>query len=439
LNPDFTKIRDWVDAGQIKIISIIAPPRSSSTALERALLESPTIDTHINEPWSIFDNPSRETLVYSFIAERIGPLLRSTSSQTVLIKNIADYIPSGECWKRWSKLVHRHIFLVRNPLLTLESLLRMLVPEMEHKETFTPAELERHAACCGFDSWAKLREQAITSREYSHLDEPMRHHFLHDQQFHRSKVLRQSLIEEATDTDAQEIEFESLDMLAQKAGFARWSRFVESGMDSPLAEQLCERILQCRITGWRSLGQHLKAVRQEGKEYRIVDSSYFRTFTDEAMHDLCNFCDIKYLPSLKKWTEKKSAEFDVLYSEGTPFYERVLQSTSVQEPTELPLLPSRFPEFLKKHLTEPQGAFEVYLEALFDSHALRASAALAEQAVWKKLLEVDPVFSYCFRRSQGLEEEDILLHEIKANVSEKLGCYIELWIQKKFTDRILQA
>jgi hypothetical protein len=81
----------------------------------------------------------------------------------------------------------------------------------------------------------------------------------------------------------------------------------------------------------------------------------------------------------------------------------------------------------------------VYLEALFDSHALRASAALAEQAVWKKLLEVDPVFSYCFRRSQGLEEEDILLHEIKANVSEKLGCYIELWIQKKFTDRILQA
>src|SRR5687767_5943247 len=124
-----------VEADALRLVSIIAPPRSSSTALERLLLESPDADGQFNEPWSLLDSPERERHAYDVLLERVEALEAKTPRRplTVVVKNIADYIPPGECFERWMALARLQLFLVRNPLLCIESLVNMVVQDVEKK------------------------------------------------------------------------------------------------------------------------------------------------------------------------------------------------------------------------------------------------------------------------------------------------------------------
>lgn len=161
----YPKLKHAVKSGKLKIFFLVSPPRSSSTALERAISQSPSIDLQINDPWAIYETDDKEEQTYNYIWSRINPLLLSQETITLLIKNVADYIPPGDFWKRQQQLVAHTIFLIRNPFLSLESLIKIEMnpsPEILRTGDYRSLEepLKNKFLDCRTTGWEALWEHA---------------------------------------------------------------------------------------------------------------------------------------------------------------------------------------------------------------------------------------------------------------------------------------
>jgi len=319
----YKNLLQQVGSGELRVISLLAPARSSSTALERALLESPGISLQINDPWALYDEAAREEKTYAYILDRIQE--NKKTPRTILIKNVADYIPPGECWERWCGIVDRHIFLIRNPLLTLQSLFRMMVRQ-PHQLTINGMTLDEYARAKGYAAWSQLQEHLASADDFSAFEDLYRALFINDQKIHREPVMYipvlKSLGEGATP----------------------------------------EQAFAYRISGWEALGQHFAHTQRviPAEKITVMDSTVFRAAPESAMRFLSARLGIDYASSMSAWSGTTAKTFTTDYDGETPYYARVTQSRKIEPPTEQSPALAAFPPFFQKHLTDKGGAFDIY-------------------------------------------------------------------------------
>jgi hypothetical protein len=230
-------VKKKVDSGEVKIISIISPPRVASTALEIALRESPTIDGQINEPfhWGLNDRPdlsvSAEERGYAEILRRIVEILHETGKKniTVVMKEMAKNIAPGEQFARWCSINDKNLVLVRNPLLNVESLIRKLCEAVELKESLVDFDVNEFARNSGYiDKTGKgkhFQHMVSTLKEegnYTQMDGLFRSFFPKSNRYSDDTAMQIAYLEEATDVIATKAGYTSLDGYALSAGYSDW-------------------------------------------------------------------------------------------------------------------------------------------------------------------------------------------------------------------------
>ena len=125
---------------------IVSPPRSCSTALARTLSQNSAIVQYLHEPCDRFFHEKEEL---SSIMERLKGLRPRT-----LIKEMTFQFRDTQVAEAFLKHAsHPILFLVRNPLLTLESRIRMVLFDLIHKENVSETD-------------KNIIETAISSKNY---------------------------------------------------------------------------------------------------------------------------------------------------------------------------------------------------------------------------------------------------------------------------------
>ena len=346
----YEKLKSKVHSGELRILSIVSPPRCSSTALERSLSQNPNIDFQINDPWAIYDHPDRENLTYQYILDKLS---EQTNKKTVLIKNIADYLPPGESWLRWVNLCDDQLFLIRNPYLSLHSLLKIYSYQFKPDDRFTPsANMEQYAQSLGYGSLKDLQHYLSKTENYSDFNNLFENTFISDQEIHLAKVMKDPVIQKYIE------------------------RFGIAGNES----DLFKKAFSCRITGWHALYEHYSSL---DSAPLVVDSTVLRSDPESSLKIISNYWNIEFSNKMIDWSASKKFETD--YDDTVPYYERLVSSASLELPTEAPLPPKNFPKFLQEHLLSDKGAMSIYLDLL----------SRTDKPSWNKTLyELDPVFDY---------------------------------------------
>ncbi len=363
----------------LRLISLLAPARSSSTALERALSGSPDIQLQVNDPFAIYDDAAREEKTYEYI---LGRLDGHDGRVTVLVKNVADYIPPGAAWLRWRDLCEGQIFLIRNPLLTMHSLFKMMV---RHGDA---AELGSYARDTCYTDGTALQEALADGDDFSRHGALYRMLFTRDQKIHRDPVMQIPVLLHLSEETAQDAGYVSLDALATSVGDKNWATTKErlQNPDASLAgfDKVLARIFACRITGWEALHQHFAAT----PDAIVMDSTMFRSEPEAAMRSLSHALGIRYADSMRAWLGEGKA-FTTDYDGDVPYYDRIVKSQRVDPPTEKPVPLDAFPPQFQHHLAGPGGCFDIYLRMM----AKIDPAFAASFALTGELQTTDPVFA----------------------------------------------
>lgn len=132
-------------------VLLISPPRGNSSVFATALGRSPRISRYVHEPCGRY---YYQGLSVSAILEALGPM-----GPGILIKEMSFQMrhpPVARAFLRGCRAPI--IFLLRSPLLTIESRLRLVLTERMHAEATPPPTRDR------------IRE-AIASRCYAGLDD----------------------------------------------------------------------------------------------------------------------------------------------------------------------------------------------------------------------------------------------------------------------------
>ncbi len=367
----------------LRLISLLAPARSSSTALERALSGSPDIQLQVNDPFAIYDEAAREEKTYEYILTRLD---EHDGAVTALVKNVADYIPPGDAWLRWRDLCDRHIFLIRNPLLTLHSLFKMMV---RHGDA---GALDSFARDTGYADGTALQAALAEGEDFSRQDALYRTLFTRDQKIHRDPVMQIPVLLHMTEQVAVDAGYASLDALAQSTGDKNWdaskARLAKPGADLRGFDKVLARIFACRITGWEALYQHFAAT----PDAIVMDSTMFRSAPEDAMRSISTGLGIRYADSMRAWQDGGGKTFTTDYDGDVPYYDRIVKSQRVDPPTEKPLPFAAFPPQFRHHLAGRGGCFDIYLRMM--GHIDPAFAA--SFALTGELQTTDPVFAAAF-------------------------------------------
>jgi len=124
----FEKLEDLVEDNKLRIINVVAVPRSVSTALGRALNEVEDPCIFINEPFNR-NNGSLEVAA-SGILETIRPICEQIDGTvTVITKNMAAYL-SSEVYQELSHIADGVVWSIRNPLVQIGSLVSRLANDI---------------------------------------------------------------------------------------------------------------------------------------------------------------------------------------------------------------------------------------------------------------------------------------------------------------------
>lgn len=376
-NEAYRILEGMVQDGSLTIVSITSPPRTSSTALERLLTESPEIDGQCNEPWSNLNVTTvrqRNGQAYETLLVRVQALAAQKRGKLrIVVKNIADFIAPGDSFAQWDSLVSRHIMLVRNPVLSIESALNTIFKELDPQFEFSPGlSAEAFAKRHGFSSWPEFHTTQKKGRQYHLYQEPVLAYFkeaeptLHDPQ------------------------------LAQAVQAAQGANYKEEEM--PM-----------RVLGWDAFGEHLRFLKKTGKPFAVIDSTLLRAFPEKTLSLLCPFLQITYTSRLtKEWDAQKSLRFDKGWQEHPShfFYERALSSQGLEPPLEKPIPLDNFPPVIQRYLTKEGGALSVYQEALSDPALVidrdaDVTAIIETSIAEKPLTSIDPVFSAIIKEARS--------------------------------------
>ena len=344
----YQKLKTLLDNGRLKTYIIIAPPRSNSSLVEHSLGNSPDIEYECHEP---FLNARHENFDpdhgYKQIYESIGgeQFAQSDSQTSVVVKEMSHWIGKNEEYKRLATLSTKPIiFLIRNPLLTVESRLRRVLKTIDMRYNI---DLQRHlldeiAVERGFQGWNDLAEMIKEGGYKERLD------FLPGKEG----------VERVYDTPILTVQNHLLNLKARKDGYVNWQDVVEKKLDTERDYAWFSGILKSnpRRLGFerdefRKLAKEVRYFEDQKRENFVFDTTDLRAEPEEQMRELCSRLEINFSPEMIRWGEKP-VDFhteQVKQSEKL-WYDTLHSSSRVNPPTEIPPSLDNFPEFMQEYL-----------------------------------------------------------------------------------------
>ncbi|WP_373235234.1 hypothetical protein, partial [Mycobacterium marinum] len=402
-NAAYEELRGMVGTAELDFVHIVAPPRSCSTALERALSNSPDIDMQINDPWSIYDS-DRERQTYDYILKRITARRRPPSIRPfrVLVKSIADYIAPGEQWDRMTNLCAYTIFLVRQPLLSTESMMRIMAKEVPPNDGYA----QRH----GYTDWETLLSHVYHARDYTDLTELYEEFFPTEQPIHAAPEMQLPVLEHTPTYILRNLGYLSRDSYAQTKKYNSWTLLLRHLKKCPDSLHLCDDLLKanfaCRILGWAALGQHFK--RTDPRRRFVVDATMYRALPQLVLGRLLASMGLASSPAVISWGGS-GKKFETDYGGTVPYYHKISTSTELHPPTEDPVSLERFPGFVRKELTCAGGAIQTYHKLLAESLKYFSRDQALTILDWRhegiSLAEFDPIFNDHYRAILKIPEQ----------------------------------
>jgi len=414
----YRRINRLVDQGRLDIGLIISPPRTSSTLLETSVRSGPDISVAVHEPFiSVKSIDQNFDDGYRNIYESIGGKSFEESGQTlkVVIKELSHRLSLEDEYKRLFSLSNRPIvFLIRNPLLSVESRIRKIVQTLPLKTRVSTQQwmLDFYARDNGYNNWQEMDEVL------------------------RRKVPGDTGTGEIYSRADLETQEKLLDYYSTKIGFRNWSglnHYILENQDYRAVDEILqidpERFILDQI-GKGSLEEQVRHTETEGQKAVVVDSTDFRLSPEPIMKDLCRLWSISYNSNMLSWgkRELKLTRSDHEFNDLV-WYDKLASSEGIEPPLEIPPTLSDFPASVKIHLDHgdipqysrlyrSQNRIEIDDDSKFRRFEIRISSQEASQRLTRlgvissestapsiTIQDIDPVYALLNNPELVLDDE----------------------------------
>ncbi len=376
-------IKSHVECGDLRIISIISPARVGSTFLMNVLAQSPSVHGFINQPFHLtYSYPyvppgNREEIAYQRIWESYqqAKKLHAQKKITLVLKCMARNLGIGEQVRRLLQLIDKTIILIRNPFLSIDSLLRMQVISIEDMPEASQHDFNHYALQKGVmdqtghgHHWRVLRNLILETKNY--------------------RLITDLLIETLAFIELNQYEMDMLNDYQYRFNHE----------DSSF-----NHVFSLNWTGWDNMKviyeQHISDV----GNYIVADSTILRCIPKNVCLEVSRALNITYSPHMiNKWKVVKEKIMDnkiIKTAWMKSCYNAVTNSSGVKPPKESPISINLFPYIYQQHILNT--AYPSYLALLKNNHTIRPLSHESIQellnttvtADGKVLKQVDPIFA----------------------------------------------
>lgn len=366
---------------QLRLLLILSPPRTGSTALEKALCQRFQADAQLNEPAAQFlagEARVSETFktIHRAVEELEARVDTSRGSLThqpfvVVVKAISQQIGPAEEWRAWQHLFEKKLVLVRHPSLALESLLPMTLGLVEMLLGRAEAQPERwlsphHASllpAAATASWQGLVEHLKRSRDFRCLEsERLRSFWCESNSMFGTRGLQTDVWMHQTQRCRMN---RTLDEIAAHAGTPA-SRLSTLPADflRPFAD---------RHFGWSALRDLWEGIHPSDSSVAVLDFTSLQLNPEALLEKLGRFFGLGPCTSGPARAPLQTTAYDAREA-ALPGITHLLFGNAKEQDTILPpqktSLPSEFfPLFLQEQL---EDATRVYNHLLADHRQLQA-------------------------------------------------------------------
>lgn len=373
----YQEFKSLIDRGQADTRLILAPPRTGSTLVEALLSQNKGVQASCHEPFVMLgyygeDSEDGYRRLIDIIEKNQSGM---ESPTTVLVKEMSHWLATKREFENLLPLVSDPVlFLIRNPLLAMESRIKKVLQVWGMKEK--PDLID----------W--LRSGSFSVEEGS-----MR-----------------------TDLEHQRC---MLDRFAQSHGIRDW----ESLLKKQFAEQdygifgellKIDNLFPLESSGWSGLQNEMEYLRAAGRNYIVADSTEFRLSPEYLYNAISLKWGLSDSDSKINWSGRpKGMDIRMDKPHYCLWYDTLLGSNGVKPPTEIAAPLSRFPENISQYLKEV--AIPIYAKA-FLSESRVAGETSRMNGNEQRLSEIDPYISALLYPE--------LLHAEKVGKNED---HIETW------------
>jgi len=375
----------------------------------------------------------REEDGYGLLLASYESVLATTSSGQpvrIVVKEMARNFSTGGHIERWNQLTRKHLITVRNPILSVESLIRMNLKfffnEMQegYKDLaqtfavqngleFTPAFLDKfldyYAESLGFRSdggsgqhYLELVRHATQNDDYRALGDLLKEFEPYEDLNTRLPEMIQHYVRSLDDHTANAAGYDSLDAFAESRGYEDWQHQQKQALDSGnfnSVATLLNEIFTMSITGWFNMARILPLL----DDYAVIETSIMRTDPDLVFAPACRYMgiDSSGIDAMLMLVDNRAASTsEHMEAHYVRAQERTHNSLVLEPPSEPPAPIFRFPEHVQKHILDV--ALPVYLTLLQSNQVFVPSqedevSGLLATTVGndgQSLLETDPVMAH---------------------------------------------
>ena len=434
---NFNRVKQLVESGRLELISIIAPVRTASTITSRCFANHGQVDATCSQPFHLAYNypykppDDRENDGYGLLLATYESVATTSIGQPVriVVKEMARNFSTGGHIERWNQLAGKHLITVRNPILSVESLIRMNLKfffnEMQegYKELahtyaarngleFTPAYrddfLNCYAKSLGFETdddsgqhYLALVRYTTQKDDYRLLGDLLKEFEPYEDLNTRLPEMIRHYVRSVDDHIANAAGFDGLDAFAKSRGYQDWhhqqQHVLDCGNFKPV-QTLLDEVFSMSITGWFNLTKILPLL----DDYAVIETSVMRTTPELVFAPACHYLDIDdsginaMLMLVDDRTATTSEHMEAHYIRAQ---ERTHNSLMLEPPTEPPAPISRFPEHVQKHILDV--ALPAYLTLLQSDRVFvpddeKEISELLATTIGKdrrSLMETDPVLA----------------------------------------------
>ena len=435
---NFFRVKELVDTGKLEIISIISPVRTVSSITSRCFSGHPQIDTECLQPFHLkystpYNPPTdREEDGYALILENYqkAAAKKDTGKIRIVVKEMARNISTGEQLIRWSSLTKNPLVTIRNPILSIESLIRQGVqsffeamPEAFYELARSFAERNGHQASNEYlekflNIYAKhhgfidstglgqhfkvMTKHALQTKDYRVLGELLLAFEPYEDLNNRLLYMKRHYVETMDDSTAKLAGYENLNDFAKKKGKQNWKEIKKNALDSndfSEVQPLLDVVFSTSISGWFNIGKITDAI----EEYCVIEVSLMRTDPNGILSQACEYIGldgshvdamINFAPnSRESGTRHMEAHYIAAQS-------RIHGSEKLELPTEVPAAFEKFPLHFQQHILEvalPAYIFLLSHDKCLRPHDRKGVETLLHKKVTPEgvtLMQIDPVMAY---------------------------------------------
>ncbi|MCD5384292.1 MAG: hypothetical protein LRZ97_00040 [Candidatus Pacebacteria bacterium] len=298
---------------------MVCPPRSGSTLLEHMIGNSDHVDAECHEPFfQVMRHRLDPDKGYKQIYETALKIIQKGRSATIVVKEISCAISRNSEYERFLQLATSPIiFLIRNPLLSMESRINKILQSLKFKKRNSTLLWIQEELKSGMHEW---------SDEVVNLQRQI----------------------EGMSSVAKLYGYHSFDELLEE----KTARQRDYSFFTQLLRLESERF-HVRKSGFEDLKEQVEFVESKTDNFIVLDSTELRLSPKLCLEGVFHKLSLAYNDKVLSW-DVSDANFEIirLGSDKRLWYDTLDDSTDVKLPKEVPLPLSYFPDFVQHQLLQ---------------------------------------------------------------------------------------